>query len=177
VAPGGGGGGGPAIYPPFDDEKIANRKPFSPLRAKPVIREIASGRFDPGGDPLSAAVRLLRARIDALPQGQELAAVISRHFSEARRLINTNRRVAAMWHRAGGPKLLRRLLQGAIEEDAPAAIESPAQREYLEQWCDLLARYGSQKLSAAVKNYRCAVLKLLQVPLATEIPAETRIDL
>ena len=102
--------------------------------------------------------------------------MISRHFSEVRRLINTNRRVAAMWHRAGGPGLLRRLLRGAVDADAPAAIEDISQRAYLDQWCDLLARYGSQKLRAAVENYRFAVLESLQVPLTAEIPAETRID-
>src|SRR5262249_58931559 len=58
----------------------------------------------------------------AFPEGEQLAAATSRHFSEVRRLINSNRRIATMWHRAGGPGLLRRLLAGAIDTEVPMLI-------------------------------------------------------
>ena len=177
VIPGGGGGGGPAVHPFFDlNEELPNRKPFSPLQVSPFDREIGTELFERASDPLSLGVRVLRARLGVLPQGEHLAAVISRHFSEVRRLINTNRRVAAMWHRSDGPRLLRRLVRGAVDADAPAPIESMSQREYLDQWCDLLARYGSKRLKVAVENYRFAMIELLQAPLAAPVLPEMRRD-
>ena len=48
---------------------------------------------------------------------------MSRHFDEVLRLINTNRRVATIWHRNGGPALVRAAL--TLAED-PARASVPA---------------------------------------------------
>jgi hypothetical protein len=83
---------------------------------------------------------------------------ISRHFSEVRRLINTNRRIATMWHRAAGPCRLRRLFQGTIDHELPAMRRG---ENYLDRWCDLLACYGSPRLRAGLARYRAALIGLL----------------
>ena len=133
---------------------------------------------DPGG-PLWSPMRMtsslgiLRARLTALPQGTALAAAVSRHFSEVRRLINGNRRVATMWHRAAGPYLLRRLFQGAIDAGAPAPLAGPVDCKYLDRWWDLLARYGSPRLRTGLERYRSVVMALLGAPLAGHLGAWT----
>ena len=40
----------------------------------------------------------------ASPEGQHWAALVSRHFSEVRGLVNTNKKVATRWHRMEGPR-------------------------------------------------------------------------
>lgn len=52
------------------------------------------------------------------PSGHHWAALVSRHFDEVLALINTNRRVATVWHRNGGPALVRAALE--LAEDPPA---------------------------------------------------------
>ncbi|MCY1039706.1 S8 family serine peptidase [Corallococcus sp. bb12-1] len=125
----------------------------------------------PRASVLPPSLRILRARLLALPEGELLASTVSRHFSEVRRLINTNRRVATLWHRGSGPRMLRCLLDGALDPRAPAALEAQAQREYVERWWGLLARYGSPKLRAGLVRHRERVFNLLSSPLAAQVHA------
>ena len=138
-AAGGGGGGG-------------GHPPQAPLEPGGV--RWSRGRVHP-------AFLALRSRLLPLPGGVALAAAVSRHFSEVRRLINTNRRVATMWHRAAGPCLLRRLFQGAIDARPASPMPAEPDREYLGRWCGLLARYGSPRLRGALDLYRPVVIDLL----------------
>lgn len=149
---GGGGGGGPHPHVPLDAGGISGGR----------------GRVHP-------VFRVLRARLMALPEGIEIAAAISRHFSEVRRLINTNRRVATMWHRAAGPWLLRRLFQDGIDHELPVAIAGVPDGGYLDHWCELLARHGSPRLRAGLQRYRAVVIDLLRTPLAMRAAAEVAV--
>jgi hypothetical protein len=101
----------------------------------------------------------LRGRMAALPDGEHLAAAASRHLSEVRRLINGNRRVATMWHRANGPGLLRSLLA----PDAPGCCPAVGERErrYLYRFFEQLERYGSPRLRKGLARYGSAFLALL----------------
>jgi subtilisin family serine protease len=145
-AAGGGGGGHPHVA--FDsDGGVVRRR-----RARPA--------YDG-----------LRNQLMALPDGVALAAAVSRHFSEVRRLINTNRRVAAMWHRAAGPCLLRELLQGAIHPGGPAALLGGPTGQYLERWWNLLARYGSPRLRTSLTRFRYSLMALLRTYLLAGIEA------
>jgi hypothetical protein len=103
----------------------------------------------------------------ALPDGGAIVAAISRHFSEVRRLIKSNRRVAVMWHRAAGPCLLRRLFRDGMESGGPAPVRE-AGATYLARWCELLVRYGSPRLRASVGRYGCVLIALLLDPAALD---------
>src|SRR5262249_54516776 len=96
----------------------------------------AASSLAPAGLPLPtttpSALDLLRARMREVPGGELCAALVGRHFSEVRRLVNTNRRIATLWHRGEGPALLRRLLQGAVDPTTPSPVASAGQRVYLE---------------------------------------------
>lgn len=152
---------GPAPPPPPPHHPLEVDRPLWNARQNATPRS-----------PLPAPIRIMLARMSALPNGELMAAMVSRHFSEVRRLINTNPRVATMWHRGHGPRLLRCLLQGAIDADAPAAELSDAERQYIDRWCDLLARYGSPRLKASLARYRSALIDLLRIPLAARVEAE-----
>jgi subtilisin family serine protease len=129
----------------------------------------------PAVPPLPPSMRIVLARLRALPDGEAVAAAISRHFSEVRRLINTRPRVATMWHRGHGPRLLRCLVRGAIDAELPGATLSDGDRRYLDRWRALLVRYGSPRLKASVSRYGEAVIDLLGVPLAARIEARAAV--
>ena len=177
---GGGGGGGPHMLPPVDLTGVAfsgrRASDYSPLRSSPISgftrdrldeSEPASQRFPPW-------FRIIRAKLRTLPEGEQVAAVISRHFSEVRRLINSNRRIAAMWHRATGPILLRRVMQGAIDPDVEVSIAGETQRQYLDRFFDQLVRYGSKRLRERIERYRSTVLAMIETPLAAMVDGQQR---
>jgi hypothetical protein len=96
-------------------------------------------------NPLLAA---MRRRARGTPEGQLYAALVSRHFSEVRALVNSNRRVAAIWRRVGGPGLVRRLLREAVRPMTVStrADEAPPRREQLERFFATVARFATQAL-------------------------------
>jgi hypothetical protein len=111
------------------------------------------GAGDPAEHDVVAAAALLQT-----PAGQYWAAVVSRHFSEVRGLINHNPRVATSWHRMEGPRLLRTLgpaLSGigvlTIRDDRDALV---AWRRRLARFLDMLERFGSPSLAADVGTHR-----------------------
>jgi hypothetical protein len=114
-------------------------------------------------------MRLLSARVRAVPHGEAYGALISRHFSEVRRLINSHPRVATMWHRGEGPKMLRRLLSGTIDEHAEPPVRSTVQRDYLARFFNQLSRFGSTNLKATIESNVPAIMHLLERPLAAQV--------
>ncbi len=121
---------------------------------------------------LPPMAKILHARARAIPGGELCAALISRHFSEVRRLINTNTRVATMWHRGEGPKMLRRFLQGSVDESAEPPVRNETQREYLSRFFDQLVRFGSSRLRASITTNGEAIMHLLKRPLAAQVVAQ-----
>jgi hypothetical protein len=92
-----------------------------------------------------------------------------------RRLINTNRRVAMLWHRAHGPQQLRRLLHDAAAANAIGSSVSAAQCDYADRWRRLLERYGSERLRAALLCHGERVTALLASARAGDV-ADPRFD-
>jgi hypothetical protein len=123
--------------------------------------------------PFTSWLRTLRERLKDYPEGEHVAAAISRHFSEARRLINGNRRIATLWHRAAGPALLRRLIHGARAGDGPLPIEKESASQYLDRCLDLLARQGSPRLRQSLDRYHAFVSMLLTESVTAPIESRT----
>jgi len=124
-------------------------------------------------EPIAPLHALLRARARGLPNGDTVVAIVSRHFSETRRLINSSPRIATMWHRATGPLLLRRLVAGAIDAAAPSPIEDARQRAYLQRFFEQLRRYGSARLRSAIDAHALSVIAILEKPLAAQVVGAT----
>ena len=98
-----------------------------------------------------------RRRLANDDAGAVCAALMSRHFSEVRRLINGNRRVATLWHRADGPAMLRRLTLAS----GPPALLTAATREYFERFLGQVRRYGSPGVRAAIDRHGALVVESL----------------
>ena len=99
-----------------------------------------------------------------------MAAAISRHFSEVRRLINSNRRIATMWHRAEGPRRSSGCCMGPSMPMPPRPWrESPTGHTWGAAsiyW----PVYGSPRLRGSFsQRYRPLIVALLEVPRGARI--------
>jgi subtilisin family serine protease len=100
------------------------------------------------------ALDALRRRALATPGGQLYAALVSRHFSEIRGLINTDRRVATVWHRLGGPLLVRRLVREAAGRGpAHAQRDAMPSGPHLARFLAAVARRASPALRSDLARY------------------------
>jgi hypothetical protein len=103
----------------------------------------------------TAAFSLLRERALATPAGQLYAAIVSRHFSQVRAMVRTNRRVAVVWHRIGGPELIGALAQRVFTPDAPlpSMLNGVPLADGVARLLRVLERYGPPDLKRAVASY------------------------
>jgi subtilisin family serine protease len=100
-------------------------------------------------------LRELQEQLVKTAAGQTLAALVSTHFDEVLRLINRNRRAATLWHRMGGPALVRQVLTWR-DVDSPLFQPSVAVSsfsKYLNRLLAVLARLGSAQLRRDVAEY------------------------
>lgn len=84
--------------------------------------------------------------------GKEYAALFRRHFEEVQTLINTNKRVAVVWQRNGGP-LLAQLAFNAVQNPdtpIPADINGVPLALCLNNILDILEKYGSAELQSDI---------------------------
>jgi subtilisin family serine protease len=100
----------------------------------------------------------LRAWADVLgkhPAWNLCAALVSQHFDEVKRLIDTNRRVAAVWRRHGGPGLVRSIAFADHPPDPPipANIASAPSLELLVRLGKVLMRFGGDSLRSDIVRY------------------------
>ena len=115
-----------------------------------------------------ARLAALRARAASSPLGSLIAALVSTHFDEVKRLVNTNRRILVVWHRMGGPELLRQAMRFADGRplDLPAHVSGRPLIEWLDQMLELLYDHGSPVLRADVARNRALALELARTVLA-----------
>jgi hypothetical protein len=156
----------PGADPVFSALALASAKSLD-ARAAAHPRHAGAGP-ERAAEPL---LRILAARLRALPGGELQAALISRHFSEARRLLNHHPRIAAMWHRGNGPALLRRLLEGLLDPHAEAPLRDAQQRDYLLRFFEQLGRHASTSLQATLATHSVDLLQRLSLSIATQSAA------
>jgi hypothetical protein len=108
-----------------------------------------------GFAPFRDALAVLRAQVLSSDEGRLCAALVSRHFSEARALIRRNKRVAVTWHRATGPRFMRTLVGGLVMHDGGSETRSiPADLpDGFHRFLAILAKYGSASLRADIARY------------------------
>lgn len=103
------------------------------------------------------------AELSASEAGAQLAVIVQSHVAETIRLMDVNRKFAALWHRNHGPELMQQL-RHAIEvrnQRMPASVEGRSLPELAAAIFDALKKFGSAKLAAHVNAYEQFVLQLL----------------
>jgi hypothetical protein len=95
------------------------------------------------------AVSKIQGELLNTPEGQYCFQVFARHQSEVRNLIENNKRVAAVWHRNGGPGVLRAALQ-TVEirgQALPTEIQGQPFAERVGRILQAFVKYGSAVLA------------------------------
>jgi hypothetical protein len=81
--------------------------------------------------------------------------MVKRHFAETQRLVNSNRRVATIWHRNRGPLILQAFLNMLQRRDAllPKEINGQPLADCLERIKQGIVRYASPALAADLARF------------------------
>ena len=126
------------------------------------LLSLPEGATWPAEIPTPKRISALRTRLSGDPAGLILSALMSTHYDEVKRLVNSNRRILIVWHRMGGPDLIGRAMRyadgGALE--LPVEVSGRPLSEWLERMLALLDKYGSGPLRADIARYRGLVLGL-----------------
>ena len=103
----------------------------------------------PAAGPPSGADEGGVAAVPETVAGRWLAAAWATHQAELRRLIASNRKVAAIWHRSGGPALLQALARVFRIASArfPALVNGTPTGLSIDWLAKTFSRYGSQRLA------------------------------
>jgi subtilisin family serine protease len=98
--------------------------------------------------PQYPTFQTLQERILAMPKGQHLRKIGRDLFEEMRVLVNTNKRVATVWHRCAGPAWLRTTLRlvNAPYEVIPEEMNGVKLNEGIDRMSHILKKYGSPLL-------------------------------
>jgi hypothetical protein len=97
----------------------------------------------------------LRDRFLATIRGRELAQLFPRHAHEVMALINTNRKVATVWHRCRGPVWVRHVLRAAHtpEMPLPFEVDGVSLREAIARFGVVIKKYASPAFLADIARY------------------------
>lgn len=144
----GGGGSGPLPGPsPFISTPLPVRRPWQDFEDR---------------------LRAWEQQFGKRPAWQLCAFLVSTHFDEVKRLIDTNRRVGAVWQRHGGPMLVRHIVLSREQPDPPLPewIGDKPTAVLIEKLIAILARYGGTDLKADTERYRDFVRRLPGLQIA-----------
>ena len=109
-----------------------------------------------------------QAEIAATPGGQELAELARRHAEELQTLVNTNRRVATVWQRNGGPRIVDAVLRFLQQRGAPLPdrLDGLSPAEGLANIQQALMRHGSEALSRDLERHGPRIIALTRLSYA-----------
>lgn len=133
-----------------------------------------------GATPASGSAPNLRERLDEMerevtstPAGRKYSELVRRHFPEALNLVNTNRRVATIWHRSGGPRIVQSLMQilQSPNQTLPPEIDGKPLRDCLLRIQKIFMRYGSRAFSADLERFGPSLVPLAGLPYREALTA------
>lgn len=145
---------GDQVAPPTNDTPVTpvGKLPLNDRNTHgPSDTVFVSGRD--GADPRLEA--LLRT-----PRGQDYVALALRHRDELLRLVNTNRRVATVWHRNGGPSILQSLMHLHDDLRLPGIVDGQPLGVRLQRIAGIFERYGSDRLRVDIEIWRAKIIAL-----------------
>ncbi|HYI09824.1 MAG TPA: hypothetical protein VEK57_12240 [Thermoanaerobaculia bacterium] len=137
----------------IDTTQFGTKERTAPAVAKQAL---------PKNAPAFAALQRAQDEIRATRRGRELEEVIHRHEHEALGLVRTNRRVAAVWHRNHGPRIVQHALQSVADPKAklPESFDGRTLDECAHRIADVFRRYGSPELVRAVDRNEADVRRM-----------------
>jgi subtilisin family serine protease len=121
----------------------------------PVFAVAADPSIVPEALPQADPVLALRDELMATERGAELSQLFEQHATEVWSLINTNRRVAMVWHRCKGPIWVRLSLRAAHSPELPVPmqVDGLALHQAIERFARIMWRYASAPLQRDLQTY------------------------
>jgi hypothetical protein len=98
---------------------------------------------------------VVRAELTTTEVGREVDAAVHRHFGELRGLVNANKRAAVVWRRVAGPAWIGEALSCLMDRCRrfPSEIEGRRLSDCMDQFAEVVQRYGSQDLIADFRRH------------------------
>ena len=121
----------------------------------PVAAVAADSSIVPEALPQADSVLALRDELLATERGAEFSQLFEQHASEVWTLINTNRRVATVWHRCKGPIWVRLSLRAAHSPTIPVPmqVDDLTLQQAIERFTRVMRRYASAPLRRDLQTY------------------------
>jgi hypothetical protein len=97
----------------------------------------------------------LRERFLGTIRGPELTELFPRHVNEVMALVNTNRKVATVWHRCRGPVWIRLALRAAYTPGMPLpfAVDGIGLLDAIRSFGEVIKKYASPSLLEDILRY------------------------
>lgn len=126
-----------------------------PTLAAPIVTPFLAPP-PPNLPPQYLTLQPLQERFLMLPKGQHLRRIGIELFEEIRILVNTNKRVATVWHRCAGPVWLRNGLRiaDAPYEIIPEQVNGVKLQEAINRMTSILKKYGSPLLIQNLQEWQ-----------------------
>jgi hypothetical protein len=122
----------------------------NPLSNHPVVQR------------LSSLILGWEQRFGSRPSWHFFASLVGTHFVEVQTLINTQRKVGAVWQRFGGPHLVRSVVFAERDIDPPIPLEVGANRMdvLVSRMIPVLRRFAGARLMSDITRYEDLALHL-----------------
>jgi len=133
---------------------VAVNQPVPMLAAQPLVDTEAFPQVD--------QIRAVRDEVLATERGAEFSHLFERHATEFQTLINTNRRVATVWHRCKGPVWVRLSLRAVHSPGLPVPMQVAdlTLHEAIDRFARVVRRYASAALRRDLQIYLPQLLVL-----------------
>ncbi len=135
----------------------------TPVTPEPKLPLDDRNTYAPSGPIFAGRRGGADPRLEALlrtPRGQAYVSLAFVHRDELLRLVNTNRRVATVWHRNGGPAILHSLMHLHDDLRLPGIIDGQPLEVCLQRIAGIFERYGSEQLRADIGVWRSEIIAL-----------------
>jgi hypothetical protein len=108
-----------------------------------------------GAEPVATLREQVAQDLLPLARGREIYDLYFKHHMEVRELIDTNRRVATVWHRQGGPGMIQTVLDAVRSRTRPlpASIRGRSWEERVAGILAIFERYGSARLREDIGRF------------------------
>ena len=124
------------------------------LVASARLRPAAAAVADPA-PPRGALRTLVEQDLLAIPRGREIYQLYFTHHMEVRELIDSNREVALVWHRQGGPGIIQHVLDAVRSRtsELPTAIRGRSWSDRVSAILAIFDRFGSSRLREDIARF------------------------
>jgi hypothetical protein len=156
--------------------------PGIPSSAAPILNYPLTG--GQGIEIYTAKMKELYQEILKLPAGKYYHDLFVRHRMEVRGLVNTNKKVAATWHRNKGPLFMQSFYRNLLEDDFQFTkeIDGVSIKGLFQNMATILLKYGNPGLKTDITDHlqdifgyidECNTKKELMTKLADSLPASS----